>query len=363
MPSAASLIRWIARSRSIVRSASARATLLAHPLGPLLLGAPALAQVLHLDDDRVGHARRRAGRARSCSWHGIDLAVAREISRASSSHRACRRPPSGARAVTARRVVGLARASRAAGRAGRRAGRPSSGGERPVDLGDAAVEVQPRHADRRVVERRAQQRLAARRGARLGVELEEDADLGAQDGRVVRLEDVVDGAGRVAAEDVVALLADRGHEDDRHRARALAALDQLGGLEAVHARHLHVEQHDGEVLAAAAPSAPPRPSVTDTCAARQRLSTARSATRFSGRSSTSRTAGWSGISAAPVAGQARRAARRSRPAAATACGSAAAHRGGRHRRALGRGRVLHDRDAAAARAPRPARPRRRRWCR
>ena len=35
--------------------------------------------------------------------------------------------------------------------------------------------------------------------------------------------------------------------------RALELLDQLGGLEAVHARHLHVEQDHGELVVEQAP--------------------------------------------------------------------------------------------------------------
>jgi hypothetical protein len=42
--------------------------------------------------------------------------------------------------------------------------------------------------------------------------------------------------------------ADRGQEDDRRARAALAPADVLRRLEAVHARHLNVEQHDGEVL-------------------------------------------------------------------------------------------------------------------
>jgi hypothetical protein len=83
--------------------------------------------------------------------------------------------------------------------------------------------------------------------ALLDVEVDEHADLGAQDLRLERFEDVVDRAHRVALKDVFLLLADRGEEDDRNVLERLARLDQLRRLEAVHARHLHVEQNDGEV--------------------------------------------------------------------------------------------------------------------
>ena len=68
------------------------------------------------------------------------------------------------------------------------------------------------------------------------------ADLGAQHPRVERLGQVVDGARRVAAEGVLRLPVDGGQEDDRDVLGPLPALDVRRGLEAVHARHLHVEQ-------------------------------------------------------------------------------------------------------------------------
>ena len=66
--------------------------------------------------------------------------------------------------------------------------------------------------------------------------------------RVERLHQVVDGAGVVAAEDVLGVLRDRGQEDDRDVARPLALLDQLGRLEAVEPRHLDVEQDHRELV-------------------------------------------------------------------------------------------------------------------
>ena len=53
-------------------------------------------------------------------------------------------------------------------------------------------------------------------------ELDEDGDLRAQHVGVERLEQVVDGADRVAAEDVLLVLRDRGQEDDRDVPGALA---------------------------------------------------------------------------------------------------------------------------------------------
>jgi hypothetical protein len=46
----------------------------------------------------------------------------------------------------------------------------------------------------------------------------------------------------------VIVVAERGHEDDRHALGALALANELGGLEAVHAGHVDVEQDYGEVV-------------------------------------------------------------------------------------------------------------------
>src|SRR5439155_17895501 len=78
-----------------------------------------------------------------------------------------------------------------------------------------------------------QQLLVARQLLPLLVQLDEDGDLGAEYLRVEGLEDVVDRAGLVAAEDVPPVLADRRQEEDRDVPRALSLLDQLRGLEAV----------------------------------------------------------------------------------------------------------------------------------
>ena len=66
--------------------------------------------------------------------------------------------------------------------------------------------------------------------------------------RVERLHQIVDRAGSIALEDVLGVLGDRGQEDDRYVPRALELLDQLRGLEAVHARHLDVEQDHGVLV-------------------------------------------------------------------------------------------------------------------
>src|SRR5439155_5566017 len=79
-------------------------------------------------------------------------------------------------------------------------------------------------------------------------QLDEDGDLRAQNGRVDRLEDVVDRTRGVTAVDLPGLHREGGHEDDRDVLRALAPLDQLRELEPVELRHLDVEQDAREVV-------------------------------------------------------------------------------------------------------------------
>ena len=86
-----------------------------------------------------------------------------------------------------------------------------------------------------------------RDGLRLPEQLDEDVDLVAKDLRLVRLEDVVDRAELVAAEDVRLAAAERRQENDRRAARFVALADEARGLEAVEVGHLHVEQDDCEL--------------------------------------------------------------------------------------------------------------------
>ena len=79
-------------------------------------------------------------------------------------------------------------------------------------------------------------------------QLDEDRHLRAQDARVDRLEDVVDGARRIPAIEVLLLLREGRDEDDGNVLRALAALDQLRELVPVEIRHLDVEEDAGEIL-------------------------------------------------------------------------------------------------------------------
>ena len=79
-------------------------------------------------------------------------------------------------------------------------------------------------------------------------ELDEDGHLRAHELRDDRLHQVVHRADRVPAHGLLLGLVRRGEEDDRRVARAVALPDELGRLEPVHVRHLHVQQHHREVV-------------------------------------------------------------------------------------------------------------------
>ncbi len=84
--------------------------------------------------------------------------------------------------------------------------------------------------------------------ALLAMQLGEDGDLRAEDGRVHRLVQVVDGAAAVALEHVLVLVVVGGQEDDRYPGGLLPRLDRLRQLEAGHAGHADVEDQKGELL-------------------------------------------------------------------------------------------------------------------
>ena len=78
------------------------------------------------------------------------------------------------------------------------------------------------------------------------VELDEHLDLGAQDLRHDRRQDVVHRTQRVALHGLH-VVGEGGHEDDGRVPRLLALADQRRGLQARHAGHVDVEQDDGEL--------------------------------------------------------------------------------------------------------------------
>ena len=85
--------------------------------------------------------------------------------------------------------------------------------------------------------------------ALLQIEIHEHRDLRAEHIGIEGLEHVVHGTHRVSLEHVRVFLVDGAQEDDRDRARPLARLDDLRDLEAVHARHLHIQKDRREIFA------------------------------------------------------------------------------------------------------------------
>src|SRR6266545_3258889 len=78
-------------------------------------------------------------------------------------------------------------------------------------------------------------------------ELDENRPLRSQDVRLERLQQIVDGAVGVPAEDMGGVTAQRSDEDDRYVSALRPLLDELRRLEPVEARHLNVEQDEREI--------------------------------------------------------------------------------------------------------------------
>src|SRR5438067_8936 len=94
---------------------------------------------------------------------------------------------------------------------------------------------------------RPEHRLLPAEQLGLPPEIDEDRHLRAEDFGIERLEEVIDRALLVAAEDVRRVLVDGGEEDDGDVPVARPLLDHLRGLDAVEPRHLHVHQDEREV--------------------------------------------------------------------------------------------------------------------
>ena len=92
------------------------------------------------------------------------------------------------------------------------------------------------------------------------VQVDEDPDLRAEHLGHDRLEQEVDRPDRVAPEHLHVGALVGGQEDDRGVSRAVALADQVGDLEAVHARHLDVHQDQRRSRRRGAGAAPRRPS-------------------------------------------------------------------------------------------------------
>ncbi len=83
---------------------------------------------------------------------------------------------------------------------------------------------------------------------RLQVQVDQHLHLGAQDERVDGLEHHVDGPRRIGLEQVRFVAEHRRQEDDGDMAGLAALADEAGGLVAVHAGHVQVQQDDREFL-------------------------------------------------------------------------------------------------------------------
>ena len=88
----------------------------------------------------------------------------------------------------------------------------------------------------------------ALQGTAIALVLQQRLHLGLKDMRVKGLEQVVDRPAGVAFKYCVGGMGGGGQKDNRRHARALAAAHQACDLEAVHARHAHVQQHQVDVV-------------------------------------------------------------------------------------------------------------------
>jgi hypothetical protein len=79
-------------------------------------------------------------------------------------------------------------------------------------------------------------------------QFDEAIDLGSEDVRYDRLEDIVHGPVPVAPDDVPVLLVVGRHEDDRHRPSALSLPDARRRVIAIQAAELDVEQDHTDIL-------------------------------------------------------------------------------------------------------------------
>ena len=120
--------------------------------------------------------------------------------------------------------------------------------ERRVGPDDRALAVEHRLADRRRLERRAQERLGPLQRPAVLLELREHRHLGAQHLGIERFEHVVHRTHSVAAQHRADVVVRSGQEHDRHIARARPPLDQPCRFHPVELGHAHVEQDQGDVV-------------------------------------------------------------------------------------------------------------------
>ncbi|MCY1452308.1 hypothetical protein D9M71_692180 [compost metagenome] len=78
--------------------------------------------------------------------------------------------------------------------------------------------------------------------------LEQGLDFGLENLRIERFEQVIHCTAGIALDHGVLGLFIGGEEDDRCQAGALAAPHQARDFKAVHARHLHIQQHQVDIV-------------------------------------------------------------------------------------------------------------------
>ena len=260
---AASARKAVRRSEA---SAAARARLLADELDPLLLRPPRLAQVagVHVEQPLLGVGGGRPGQPAIAAGLGGEAVL--EVGDGFALGQ-LRELLFGLRAVVrvdelqerprlqlvVAEAQGLAPAGVQLAQRARHVGDPEhveGEGEEAVALGLRLQPVRGLRHLRRVLALLEQPHLLGLPLdlLRLLEQVDEHRDLGLQDLRDHRGLDEVDRAQGIAAEDLLLVQVHGGEEDDRRALRALAGADHLRGLEAVHPRHVDVEEDDREVL-------------------------------------------------------------------------------------------------------------------
>ncbi len=126
---------------------------------------------------------------------------------------------------------------------------------RRVGKADHAVLAQHQNAFGGVVQHRGiegarhfQVMTEALQGTAIALVLEQRLDLGLEDLRIERLEQVIHRAAGISLDHSILRLLVGGEENDRCQPRALAAAHQPCDFETVHAGHLHIEQDQVDVV-------------------------------------------------------------------------------------------------------------------
>ncbi|MNV17922.1 hypothetical protein D3C71_1087250 [compost metagenome] len=126
---------------------------------------------------------------------------------------------------------------------------------RRIGKTNQAVLTQHQNAFGRVIQHRCikgpggfQIMTQALQGPAVALVFEQRLDLGREDLRVERLEQVIHRTAGIALDDRVLGLFIGGQENDRREAGPLATAHQARHFITVHARHLHVQQHQVDIV-------------------------------------------------------------------------------------------------------------------